>query len=74
MAKKTNFEKNINELTEIVHKMENDEIDIDESIKLYKKGLGLANTLSKSLQEIEKEIFELKRENDILLVEKSDID
>ncbi len=75
MAKKINFEKNINELSEIVYKMENTDIDIDESIKLYKKGMTLAKTLSKSLQEIETEIFELKNESATdFTLEKSDIE
>ncbi len=64
MAKKTNFEKNMNELTDIVYKMENDDIDIDESVKLYKKGMTLAKTLSKSLNDIEEEVLILKNEVD----------
>ncbi len=74
MAKKTNFEKNINELSDIVFKMENDDIDIDESVKLYKKGITLAKTLSKSLNEIEEEVYVLKGElEEVLTLEKSEL-
>ncbi len=69
MAKKSNnFEKNMTELSDIVYQMENNELDIEESVKLYKKGITLAKTLSLSLQEIEKDIFELKKDADGIFV------
>ncbi len=76
MAKKSNtFEKNINELSEIVFKMENNDLYIDESVELYKKGITIAKKLSKSLQEIEEEIFELKKDaEDIFTIDKNFIE
>lgn len=76
MAKKnSDFEKKLNELSDIVFKMENDDLNIDEAIKFYKKGITLSATLSKSLQEIETEIFELKKlSDDTFIIDKSDIE
>ncbi len=76
MPKKSdNFENNLQELSEIVYKMENDELNIDEAIKLYKKGISLSSTLTKSLSKYEQDIFELKKEADnTFTLEKSDIE
>ncbi len=75
MPKKTNnFEKNLAELSDIVSKIESDELDIDEAIKLYKKGITLSADLSKTLSKYEDEIFELKKLGEDFALEKSDID
>ncbi len=76
MPKKTNnFEKNLTELSDIVSKIESDELDIDEAIKLYKKGITLSASLSKTLSKYEDEIFELKKLGDeSFALDKSDID
>ncbi len=76
MPKKTNnFEKNLTELSDIVSKIESDELDIDEAIKLYKKGITLSADLSKTLTKYEDEIFELKKlSDDSFALKKSDID
>ncbi len=65
MAKKTtNFEKGISELSDIVSKIENDELNLDEAIKLYKKGITLSADLSTTLKKYEDEILELKKLGD----------
>lgn len=76
MAKKNiNFEKSLNELSEIVSKIENDDLGIDESIKLYKKGITISADLSNVLKQYEDDIFELKKLSDAsFLLEKSEID
>jgi len=57
MAKeKKNFEKSLNELEEIVEKLEQGEMSLDESIKVFQKGVELSKELSKMLDEIEKKI------------------
>lgn len=59
-----NFEENLNNLSSIVEKLENDELDIDTSIKLYKDGITLSAKLSKKLKQYEDQIFELKKLSD----------
>ncbi len=57
MAKeKKNFEKSLNELEEIVEKLERGEMSLDESIEIFQKGVTLSKDLSKMLDEIEKKI------------------
>jgi len=57
MAKKEkNFEKSLNELEEIVEKLEQGEMSLDESIEVFQKGVTLSKELSKMLDEIEKKI------------------
>lgn len=57
MAKeKKNFEKSLNELEEIVEKLERGEMSLDESIEIFQKGVTLSKGLSKMLDEIEKKI------------------
>ena len=38
---KNNFEKNLHKLEEIVEKLENGEVDLEESVKLYEEGMRL---------------------------------
>lgn len=59
-----NFEESLNNLSSIVEKLENDELDIDTSINLYKDGITLSSKLSKKLKQYEKQIFELKKLSD----------
>ena len=38
---KNNFEANLKKLEEIVEKLENGEVDLEESVKLYEEGMKL---------------------------------
>ncbi|AEV68659.1 exodeoxyribonuclease VII small subunit [Acetivibrio clariflavus] len=53
---KKSFEKSLNELEEIVEKLEQGDMPLDESIKIFQKGVALSKELSKMLDEIEKKI------------------
>lgn len=73
--KAESFEKNIVKLEEIVSKMEDDDLDLDKSIDLYKKGITLSISLSKSLKEYEDEIYVLKKDlENTLYLDKSEIE
>jgi exodeoxyribonuclease VII small subunit len=50
------FEKSLGELEEIVEKLEQGEMSLDESIEIFQKGVSLSKELSKMLDEIEKKI------------------
>lgn len=53
----SNYDKGIEELSEIVNRLEKDQLSLDESIKLYKKGLKLHKELLSVLEKEEGKIF-----------------
>jgi exodeoxyribonuclease VII small subunit len=53
---KKNFEKSLNELEEIVEKLERGDMSLEQSIEMFQKGVTLSKDLSKMLDEIEKKI------------------
>ena len=59
--KKVDFEALLKELNEIVNKVENDTLPLDESIKLYQRGKEIINELEGSLKEAEEKIAELSK-------------
>ncbi|MGL5972541.1 MAG: exodeoxyribonuclease VII small subunit [Oscillospiraceae bacterium] len=56
MATKKNFEKSIGEINEIITKFEDNEIPLDESIKLYKKAITLISDCKKQLDNAKLEV------------------
>jgi len=61
MAEK-NFETKMNELQEIVEKMEDENTGLEEAISLYEKGLQLAQDLQKQLSSYQEKITKLQQE------------
>ena len=51
------------EFQEIVEKLEKNDIELDESIRLYEEGLKLSKSLKEQLESFEKKINELNQEN-----------
>ena len=64
MAKENSFEKQMQKLQEIVEKLEKDEVDLAESIKLYEEGLDLSRSLKQQLSGFEKKIKELSSDDE----------
>lgn len=62
MVKNKNFEKSLTRLQEISKEIENEEISLEKSIKLYKEGLELASYCSEFLSNAEQEVFVLQQE------------
>ncbi len=60
--KETTFEESIARLEEISELLENQEISIDESIKLYEEGVLLAKNCYRQLKNAELKITELKKQ------------
>lgn len=56
MASKKTFEDSINELEEIVQKLEKGECPLDEAVKLFEKGVKISNECHKTLNEAEQKI------------------
>ncbi len=58
------YEKRMNNLNEIVESLENSELSLDKSIKMYKEGIDYVTSLSNSLNSFEQEITYLKKSSD----------
>ncbi len=58
------YEKRMNNLNEIVESLENSELSLDKSIKMYKEGIDYVTSLSNSLNSFEQEIIHLKKSSD----------
>ena len=64
MAKEIKFETQMKKLESIVDKLEKDDVNLDESISLYEEGLKLSKTLKKQLQDFEKKIEALNKDDE----------
>ena len=62
MSKNTDFEKSLNELEKIVEELQNGDISLDESIKLFEKGIELTNDCRKTLVTARQKITSLTEE------------
>jgi len=56
MEKELNFEETMKELEEVVQKLETGDLNLDDSIKEFEKGMELSKSASKYLEEAEKKI------------------
>ena len=63
------FEQNLNKLEEIVEKLNQNEVGIEESIKLFEKGVLVSEQALSALNEGQGEITILKQRMDELLDE-----
>lgn len=64
MAKQINLEKSFEELDEIINKLENNQISLEESFNLYKKGVELVKGCNGQLEKIEKQIILLNEDGE----------
>jgi exodeoxyribonuclease VII small subunit len=64
LKKETGFEGNLNELEEIVDKLESGEADLDASIELYEKGMKLIEKCREILKEKKLKIELLKKKTE----------
>lgn len=62
MSKNTDFEKSLDELEKIVEELQNGEISLDESIKLFERGIKLSNECRKTLESARQKITALTKE------------
>ena len=60
---KNNFETNLKKLEEIVEKLENGDVDLEESVKLYEEGMNLKKICDQKLKNIESQIKKIKQDN-----------
>ena len=62
-TKKINLEKTFDELSDLISKLEQDNMDIDQMIELFNKGMSLTKLCEKKLNEAEKKINKLLTDN-----------
>ena len=64
MEKKMSFEEKMNRLDEIVEKVENSTLPLEESLKLYQEGTALIKELQTALDDADKKIKEVTTNTD----------
>ena len=62
MSKNTDFEKSLDELENIVEQLQNGDISLDESLKLFERGMELTNLCRKTLETARQKITTLTEE------------
>lgn len=73
MAKKESYEEMLSKLQEILNNLENDELNLEDSMKSYENGVKLVNKIYKTLNTYEGKIFMVKDEKEVEF-EESDTD
>lgn len=63
--KKENFAKAFEELEDITRWFEGDEVDLDEGLKKFERGLELAKMCKDKLSEVENKVKEIKTKFDV---------
>ena len=58
---KLTFEKQLSRLEEIVEQLEEEQTDLDASVKLFEEGLTLSKDLSQKLETVKFKVQELKK-------------
>ncbi|MBR2213150.1 MAG: exodeoxyribonuclease VII small subunit [Eubacterium sp.] len=61
---KNNIEDNFKELDEILEKMQDEDVSLDESFEMYKKGIEIVKDSNEQIEKIEKQIEVLEEESD----------
>lgn len=62
-SKEQNFEKQLQQLEEIVEKLDSSDVPLDESLKLYEDGIVLYRALNKRITEAEQKIIDISKIN-----------
>ena len=68
-AKKQNFEQSLGRLDEIVRHLENGDLPLEDSLKLFEEATGLISSCSRMLDEAEQLVIKLKKGPDRAPVE-----
>mgnify|MGYP003197627101 CR=1 FL=1 len=64
MTENNDFEKSLDELEKIVEELQNGDISLDESIKLFERGMELTNLCRKTLETARQKITSLTEEEE----------
>ncbi|MGD9014536.1 MAG: exodeoxyribonuclease VII small subunit [Candidatus Omnitrophota bacterium] len=69
MVKTADFEKSLKRLERIVEELEDGNLSLDEALKKYEEGIGLAKGCSKMLQEAKNRVEKLVKKEGSLITE-----
>lgn len=69
---KNGFENKLSRLEEIVAKLEEEQTDLDASVKLFEEGIALSKEMTQKLQEVKFKVTALKKKGAQLLTEPFD--
>ena len=67
--KESSFEENLKELENIVEQLESGDVNLENSVKIYEKGMLLKNQCDAKLKKVELQIKKIKLENNKILKE-----
>jgi len=73
-AKKENFEDALKRLEEIVEKLEEGDLSLDESLKLFEEGIEISRFCTKKLSEAEKKVEKLVKVGEGFKTEKFQVE
>ncbi len=62
-SEQQNFEKQLQQLEEIVEKLDSSDVPLDESLKLYEEGIAVYRALNKRIIEAEQKIIDISKIN-----------
>lgn len=65
MAKKESYEEMLSKLQTILNNLENDELNLEDSMKSYEEGVKLVNKIYKTLNSYEGKISVVKDEKEV---------
>ena len=71
---KLTFEKQLTRLEEIVEKLEEEQTDLDASVKLFEEGISLSKDLAQKLETVKFKVQELKKKGTELVATPFDTD
>ena len=71
---KLTFEKQLARLEEIVEKLEEEQTDLDASVKLFEEGITLSKDLAQKLETVKFKVQELKKKGTELVATPFDTD
>lgn len=74
MSKKTDFKQQLEELEHIVEWFESEEVDIDQALEKFERGMELASNLEKQLSEMENKVQEITQKFNDYVSEKDTSD
>lgn len=63
MSQTQTFEKNLELLTDVIQKMEQQDVGLEDSLKLYEQGIQLTRKCQKIIDDAEKKIAQLMEQN-----------
>ena len=71
MKKKLDFEKALKELERLVKQLEDDDLPLDKALKTFEHGIELSRYCAKCLDDVEKRIQQLSRDENSEIVLKA---